>query len=91
MEIRIIDDPQSERLHILKTWPEYFRAVVSGEKRFEVRRNDRGFQVGDRLVLAEFDKEKDKITGALYGCNVTYVLEGPGFGIEAGYCVLGIS
>lgn len=41
--------------HVLKTWPEFFRAIVDGKKTFEVRKNDRGFQTGDVLHLREFD------------------------------------
>ena len=46
--------------HELKTWPQYFAAVRSGKKRFEIRRNDREFAVGDVLVLREFDPEQDE-------------------------------
>lgn len=40
--------------HELKTWPEPFHAVASGLKTFEIRKNDREFEVGDILVLKEF-------------------------------------
>ena len=41
--------------HELKTWPEYFAPTAAGVKTFEVRRDDRGFRVGDRLRLREFE------------------------------------
>jgi hypothetical protein len=41
--------------HVLKVVPPYFDALVDGSKTFEVRRNDRGYQTGDRLVLWEYD------------------------------------
>ena len=41
-------------IHELKTWPEFFDAVDRGEKTFEVRLDDRGFQVGDTLRLQRF-------------------------------------
>jgi len=41
-------------VHELKTWPKYFEPVCSGLKRFELRRNDRNYQVGDQLLLKEW-------------------------------------
>ncbi|WP_331384989.1 DUF3850 domain-containing protein [Bacillus badius] len=41
--------------HELKIYPQYFKAVVSGKKSFEIRKNDRDFKVGDTLLLHEFD------------------------------------
>lgn len=44
--------------HELKTWPCYFEHVTSGNKTFEIRKNDRGFQSGDTVVLREWDPAK---------------------------------
>jgi hypothetical protein len=41
--------------HELKIWPQYFHHVATGAKTFEVRKNDRGFQNGDQVVLREWD------------------------------------
>lgn len=54
----------SERTHDLKIWPEHFAAVVSGDKTFEVRVNDRDYQVGDVLHLQEYDPEDERYSGA---------------------------
>lgn len=43
--------------HVLKTLPDYFDAVARGEKTFEVRRDDRGFQKGDILVLHRLGRD----------------------------------
>lgn len=42
------------KTHTLKTWPQYFQAVKDEIKTFELRYNDRQFQVGNRLRLREF-------------------------------------
>lgn len=46
------------REHILKCWPNYWDAISDGEKNFDVRRDDRGFQKGDFLILQKFDPAK---------------------------------
>ena len=40
-------------IHELKCEKQYFEAVASGKKTFEVRHNDRHFMVGDFLALNE--------------------------------------
>lgn len=42
--------------HELKCWTEYFAAVKSGRKNFEVRYNDRGFQAGDTVELHAYHR-----------------------------------
>lgn len=78
--------------HYLKTWPQYFEAVLSGERTFEVRRDDREytFEVGDFLCLQEWIPEEERYTGRAAICKITYKLNGGSMGIEHGYCVLGI-
>lgn len=41
--------------HDLKIWPQYYCRIIDGSKTFEVRKNDRGFQPGDTVVLKEYD------------------------------------
>ena len=78
--------------HKLKTWIPYFDAVVSGAKPFEVRRDDRGFQRGDRVQLVEVSEPARGMipTGREAVYEITYVLTGGQFGIEPGYVVLGL-
>ena len=38
-----------------KTWPKYYRAIVSREKAFEFRLDDKGARVGDTILLREWD------------------------------------
>jgi len=42
------------RVHVLKALPEHWQAVQRDEKRVELRKDDRGFRVGDHLVLVEW-------------------------------------
>lgn len=51
------------RMHTLKTLPEFFDASKRGVKPFEVRKNDRDFQVGDVLELVEFDPSEKLAEG----------------------------
>jgi len=43
------------QIHELKIWPAFYAAIQSGEKTFEIRKDDRGFQKGDKLVLREWN------------------------------------
>lgn len=43
--------------HVLKTAPEFFFAVKSGAKNFEIRKDDRAFQTGDTVECVYFDAE----------------------------------
>lgn len=66
--------------HDLKILPEFFGDVVSNRKRFEIRRNDRDFRVGDVLRLLEWDN--GRITGKSVSRHVEYISDyeqKPGF------------
>jgi len=91
--------------HTLKTWPAYFDAVKRGEKTFEIRRDDRGFQKGDILVLqrtrpdclseVEYQFGRSEMSGnpaARYELRkrIGYVLTGGQFGIEPGFVVMAL-
>ena len=76
-------------IHELKCDPEYFEAVKCGDKTFEVRRNDRGFGVGDILALNKLDDTREGYDGDFLLERVTYVLDDPDY-CKEGYVVLGI-
>ena len=71
-----------------KILPKYFKEVDSGNKTFELRKDEDDLQVGDILVLREWDGE---YTGKQLIREVTYVLRDcPEYGLMDGYCVLAI-
>lgn len=49
--------------HELKIWPQYYCRVADGSKTFEVRKNDRGYQPGDTVVLHEYDPTPHEVKG----------------------------
>lgn len=59
--------------HELKTWPEYFQAIFENKKTFELRVNDRNYQVGEILLLREFDPETKQYSGREIKRYVTYI------------------
>lgn len=83
------------KLHELKIKHEYLVEVDRGRKTFELRKNDRDYQVGD---LIRFIDIKQGIKGEcdvyideddLY--KITYVLKNvPEYGLAKDYCILGI-
>lgn len=77
-------------IHELKIWPEHFDAVAKDKKKFEVRKNDRDFKVGDTLILWEWNPESKSYTGWKISRKITYILEGGQFGIEKGFVVMSI-
>lgn len=78
-------------LHDLKVWPEYYQALAHGLKPFEVRKNDRNFQVDDLLVLCEWDPADEAYTGRECLAVVTYVMPGGRWGLDEDHVVLGLT
>lgn len=78
--------------HRLKCWPEYFQALESGDKKFELRKNDRPFGVGDKLILQEYNPNTGEYTGRCIDFTISYILRNaPEFGLHPEYCILSLS
>lgn len=45
------------KTHVLKVWPAHYGELADGRKPFEVRNNDRGYEVGDELELHCYDPD----------------------------------
>lgn len=81
--------------HYLKTWPEYFSDLKEGLKDFEVRYDDRLFNIGDEVICQEYNPETKNYTGeqlyfeikykACWGDNIIM-----GQALKVGYCILGL-
>ena len=74
-------------IHELKILPEYFEAVIEGRKTFEIRKNDRVFEIGDMLALNEYADGK-RYTGNSCLVYVDYILRGEY--CKEGYVVMSI-
>ena len=61
------------RIHEVKCLPEYFAPVTDGSKKFEFRKNDRGYEVGDFLAMNEHDGER--YTGRSMLLKIGYILD----------------
>lgn len=74
-------------VHNLKSHSEYFWAVWNGQKKFEIRKNDRHFKEGDLVVLQEYSKARSlndwpfregpewQYTGAMIVAQITYLTD----------------
>ena len=94
------------KLHELKIKDDYFNAILRGDKAFELRKNDRDYQVGDLIHFVEvsnqeliprmyYKKNKIATTTVYIDDNalyqIIYILKDvPEYGLDKDYCILGI-
>lgn len=72
--------------HELKIAPEFYREIVARKKTAEIRLNDRGYSVGDIVVLRPFD---EVILGEGVVREITHILHHHEFpGLAPGYAML---
>lgn len=76
------------KVHQIRVGTTFFDDAASGKKNFTIRKNDRGYKVGDILEKLEFADGKN--TGRSVRLLVTYLLE-DFTGLEDGYCIMGTS
>lgn len=68
--------------HRLKVFAKYADAIMSGAKTFEIRKNDRGYEVGDKIVfnvvanggISTEAAARHPLNGATY--RIDYILDG---------------
>ena len=94
-----IEQVRESVTHELKCHPEPFQAVKQNEKRFEFRKDDRDYRVGDNLHLREWmpgsgwDNDggnEGDYTGDECHRRVDYIIR-EGFGIPKGYCIMSLA
>lgn len=88
------------QIHKLKIKEEYYEQVVAGKKTFELRKNDRDYQVGDLIQFTKIERvstgdfvvpfcDKETPTEELF--QITYVLKDvPQYGLDKDFCILAI-
>ena len=76
--------------HNIKIRKEFADAIISGDKPFEIRENDRGYQKGDHIIFSAIDglglSTEHEINSREY--EITYVMNG--WGLKNGFVVIGI-
>ncbi|WP_239257323.1 DUF3850 domain-containing protein [Listeria ilorinensis] len=86
MAFWILDEEKRKAIitHEIKILPDYFEQVKAGNKNFEIRKNDRNFQAGDKVILKEW---AGGYTGRKIMCSITFITN---YKQRAGFVVLGI-
>lgn len=79
------------KYHKIKLQHDFCDAVLDGEKTFEIRLNDRGYQKGDRVKFIPVDA--GGLAEVLHAISekeyeITYILNG--WGLENGYVAFSI-
>jgi len=81
-------------IHELKILSSFVRPILNGEKIFEIRENDRGFQKGDmvqfKVVSDDWTRQNSSLVNELERriFEITYVING--WGLKNGFVAFGI-
>ena len=73
--------------HVLKSWPAFFEEVLSWDKLFEIRKNDRNFQLKDTLELWEYEPKINEYSGRRIYVTVVYITD---LFVPKGFVAMGI-
>ena len=82
------------KVHKLKLKELYFEDVNSGKKPFEIRLNDRDYQVGDLIEFRKVNNDGSECKGShlrgnLIFAEIPYLIQDTDF-LKDGYCSFGI-
>lgn len=84
------------QIHHCKSWTHFFDAIVKGDKKHDLRKTDRNFQIGDIIVLQKYDPVLGKYTGDECKVKITYITSNTtpcAFSsavLEKDYCILSL-
>lgn len=71
-----------------KILPKYFEEVIHDKKKFEIRKDKDNLQIGDVVVLAEWNK--NGFMGRTVKREIKYILRNvPEYGLMPGYIIFG--
>jgi hypothetical protein len=84
------------KVHELKIDPMFWGSLVIGEKKAEIRINDRDYKVGDILEFYPFSiKGGSVLGGSMFKENVrrviTHIVDCGDWGLPVGYCMLSMA
>lgn len=86
-----IERVKGPKVHALKVDPDMFELAFEGVKRYEVRKMDRDFRVGDLLKLCEYDRVSGEYSGRMMMARVDVITPPNAYGLPDGLCVMGIT
>lgn len=77
-------------IHRIKIEKHYYERLVNCEKKAEIRKNDRDYQVGDTLKFILYDKDSHQWEEAEhFQAKITHIHGG--LGMEEGYVALSVN
>jgi hypothetical protein len=82
--------------HLVKSWPEFFEPISQGIRTHDLRRNDREYNIGDILILREFESKSQRYTGRECEVEITSMTSFAqpcavsGEALNADFCILSI-
>ena len=84
--IAVVRPKRSHQDHDIKLHSKYWMAAETQAKMFEIRKNDRDYQIGDFITLREWDGSG--YTGQELHREITYITD---YAQQKGYVVIGLT
>ena len=76
--------------HIKKIQEKYFFDILLNNKRFEIRKNDCNYKIGDRVKLVLYKGDEKVGQDNCIVVKITYILKDiPQYRLDKDYCIFG--